>query len=71
VLDRAADGLQLAIADDGVGLDPLRQAETGHAGLAGSRELVVSMGGSWLLEAAPGCGTRVVATLPWQDAEAA
>lgn len=68
VLERTGDALRLAIEDDGVGFDVRRQETNGHAGLLGIRELVATMGGSWSLEAAPGFGTRIAATLPWKDA---
>ncbi|MGZ4334985.1 MAG: sensor histidine kinase, partial [Gaiellaceae bacterium] len=71
VLERNGAALRLAIEDDGVGFDVRRHASNGHAGLLGVRELVASMGGSWSLEAAPGFGTRIAATLPWKDARAA
>ena len=49
--------LRLCIEDDGVGFDP---ASPGAGiGLAGMRERAAWLGGSFAVDSAPGCGTRV------------
>jgi two-component system NarL family sensor kinase len=55
------DGLQLEITDDGVGL-PIEP----HAGvgLLSMRERAAEVGGSCMIETAPGQGTRVLVKLP-------
>lgn len=59
----------LDVQDDGVGFDAgngacQREPLAGGFGLAAMRERVASLGGSLLVETAPGEGTTVVATLP-------
>ena len=49
------------MTDDGVGLSPMRHA---GVGLVSMRERAEELGGSCLVEPAPGGGTRVVAELP-------
>ena len=55
--------LQLAVEDDGCGLDPAALGTQGH-GLIGIRERVALYGGSVDVRAGAGRGTRLVATLP-------
>jgi signal transduction histidine kinase len=67
VSTRAIDGgLQLAICDDGVGFDPLRQREKPSLGLASMRERVRLLDGNLDIESAPGQGTTVLAWVPLQ-----
>jgi two-component system sensor histidine kinase UhpB len=64
-IDVRADAAQLAVEvrDDGVGLaDDWRKP--GHFGIRGMCERARVLGGDVVVEAAPGGGTRVVATLP-------
>jgi signal transduction histidine kinase len=58
---RVGRALRLAVTDDGVGLSPMRHA---GVGLVSMRERAEELGGSCLVEPAPGGGTRVVAELP-------
>jgi len=54
---------EISVRDDGVGFDPsVRRAST-H-GLLGMRYRVEAEGGRFMLESAPGQGTRIRATLP-------
>ncbi|MCE3263062.1 MAG: sensor histidine kinase [Pseudoduganella sp.] len=57
---RRADALHIDVADDGVGFDPARTAD--GVGLAGMRERVQALGGSFAMDCAS--GTRIAITLP-------
>jgi signal transduction histidine kinase len=58
-----ADGRTIVrVHDDGQGFDP--SAAPGGFGLAGMRERVELLGGTLVIEAAPGAGTTVIARLP-------
>ena len=56
----------LSVADNGVGFTaaPELSALGGHWGLLGMRERIESLGGTLLVDAAAGRGTRIVAELP-------
>jgi signal transduction histidine kinase len=56
------DGLRLEITDDGIGLPDSRHV---GVGLHSMRERVEELGGTFVIEAAPGGGTRVCACLPY------
>lgn len=57
-----AGGVVIAVRDDGPGFDPAQA--TWGAGFAAIDSRVQLAGGSWSVEAAPGAGTCVRATLP-------
>jgi two-component system sensor histidine kinase DegS len=57
------DELYLTISDAGSGFDP-SQVKTTRYGLTGMKERARLLGGSTLIESAPGKGTRVQLTLP-------
>lgn len=57
---RHAGTLRIMVADDGVGFDPARTAA--GVGLAGMRERVQALGGSFAMDCAS--GTRIAITLP-------
>jgi len=54
----------VTVEDDGVGWDGKASREGLHFGLQTMRERAEGLGGRLEIEAAPGRGTRVVATLP-------
>jgi signal transduction histidine kinase len=59
--------VQLSIEDDGVGFDPEQQRSGAHhdgLGLLGMRERVTRIGGTCVVDSAPGRGTRVLVRLP-------
>jgi signal transduction histidine kinase len=58
------DGLLLAVRDNGVGFDPVRQRESMHLGLASMRERVRLLNGTLDIESTPGRGTTIVAWVP-------
>jgi two-component system NarL family sensor kinase len=63
----AADGVELAVRDDGTGFDERRRAEAlleGHVGLASCARRVEAAGGELVVEARRGGGTSVRAWLP-------
>ncbi len=63
-LDRAGDGVQVLIRDDGVGFESRHGVERGHYGLASMRARARRLGGSLGVAGGPGRGTTVTAWLP-------
>jgi len=67
-LSRTESALELTVRDDGVGFDASRTlaqaAGQGHLGLLGMRERVEILGGSVVVDSAPGRGTRIRVSLP-------
>jgi signal transduction histidine kinase len=67
-LEQLADGVRLAIVDDGDGFDVshtvVAAARRGRLGLVGMSERVRLLGGSFSLTSSFGTGTQIVATLP-------
>ena len=62
-----ADDLKLEILDDGMGLATGRNGKRG-LGLLSMRERALELGGTCVIEPAPGGGTRVLASIPLQEA---
>jgi signal transduction histidine kinase len=61
----SVDGLKLIVQDDGVGFELDRAlTQPGSHGIAGMRQRIVGLGGSFDITTAPGRGTIVEATLP-------
>jgi signal transduction histidine kinase len=58
------DVVALDVLDDGSGFDPDRVADGGGFGLTGMRRRVVRLGGTFVVESAPGEGTAVSASVP-------
>ncbi len=56
--------LRLEIADDGAGFDAAAAAPAGHRGLDNMRRRAEALGGTLLVESAPGHGTRIIVALP-------
>ena len=68
-LSKNCDGIELAISDDGVGMNPaqlLRAGADGTLGLTSMRERAELTGGSFFIESAPGEGTTIRACWPIQ-----
>jgi signal transduction histidine kinase len=63
-LERTGDGLQLSIADDGVGIADLEYAKRLSHGLAGMMHRVRSVGGSFDVRSQLGKGTRIDVFVP-------
>ena len=55
--------IALAVQDDGVGFDPVRNGGAGH-GLSNMQARAAAVGGTVRIESAPGKGTRVLLSLP-------
>jgi signal transduction histidine kinase len=73
-LNYGADAVIVTIADDGLGFDarttgPIAESH-GHFGLLGMRERAEAVGGTLALESAPGAGTMIIATVPYQASRA-
>lgn len=60
------DQLQVVVADDGRGFTAGGQQNSGarSLGLTSMRERAESLGGTFQVDSQPGCGTRVMATIP-------
>jgi signal transduction histidine kinase len=72
VLLEGGDGsLHIEVADSGGGFDPHSVPQDGHLGLAGMRERVQVLGGTFRVDTAPEQGTRVTATLRLNESEIA
>jgi two-component system sensor histidine kinase NreB len=64
------DLLALEVLDEGPGFVPQSSATfNGHLGLAGMRERVESLGGTFSVKSEIGKGTQVTARLPLQGEE--
>jgi ligand-binding sensor domain-containing protein/signal transduction histidine kinase len=61
-----AGHISMHIADDGAGFDPdaILAVPGVHFGIIGMRERIEDLGGSFLLQSAPGKGTRLSAEIP-------
>jgi signal transduction histidine kinase len=55
------------VSDNGKGFDLQMAGQDGHLGLAGMRERVELLGGTFILETAPGQGARVCVTIPLEQ----
>ncbi|CAM3408468.1 two-component sensor histidine kinase [Pseudomonas floridensis] len=65
-IERQPPGLSVFIADDGAGFDPAANGmREDQNGLAGMRERVLLLDGSWSLHSSPGFGTRIDLLFPW------
>ncbi|MEZ4588381.1 MAG: GAF domain-containing sensor histidine kinase [Gemmatimonadales bacterium] len=62
VLERSGGLVEVAVRDDGRGFDP--ESADGGFGLVGMRERVELAGGELRIEAAPGRGSTIAATIP-------
>ena len=56
--------LLVEVADGGRGFDPRTAGAEGHLGIAGMRERVEILGGTFSVQSAPARGTVVRASLP-------
>lgn len=66
-LARTPAGVELTVADDGVGMAPGRVAAAladGHVGLASTRQRIEAAGGAFELRSEPGAGTTIRVTVP-------
>ena len=63
-LSIAGGQLNVTVRDSGPGFDPVGVSTEGHLGLAGMRERVEILGGSFQLQTGPGKGTVINVSLP-------
>jgi signal transduction histidine kinase len=70
VLERTDRGLQLVVADDGVGIADLERAKRSSHGFAGMIHRVRSVSGTFKMKSRPGEGTRIEVFVPLQAAAA-
>ncbi|MBX3031644.1 MAG: GAF domain-containing sensor histidine kinase [Chloroflexi bacterium] len=68
-LSTDADGLELAVIDDGRGFDAARATPGGHHGIANMRARATAVGATLDLTSEPGSGTQVRLRRPWPQAE--
>jgi signal transduction histidine kinase len=64
-------GLQIVIADNGVGFDPAAPRGLGHQGLRNIRTRAISIGATVQVESRPGAGTRIIVRVPGARSESA
>ena len=64
-LTESHGGIDLEVADDGVGFDPEAAIQGTAVGLVGIRERVRSAGGTVAFDSRPGGGTRILARVPF------
>jgi signal transduction histidine kinase len=56
-----ADSVEVTVADSGAGFDPAAKSNTDRLGLAGLRDRIVSLGGTFTIRSSPGIGCRLIA----------
>jgi PAS domain S-box-containing protein len=61
------DRVMVMVEDDGVGFEPERVRRGDHFGLLGIRERAEALGGTLILESAPGMGTTIVVEVASAD----
>src|SRR5262249_190433 len=59
-----ADGIQLEVADEGVGFDPEAALKSHGLGLIGMRERIKLVDGECTIDSQPGAGTRIRVSVP-------
>jgi signal transduction histidine kinase len=59
-----ADGLDLEIADNGVGFDTYAPRSLGHQGLLNIRARAIGIGATPIVDSEPGAGTRIILRVP-------
>jgi signal transduction histidine kinase len=62
-VSHAAGNVDVRIADNGQGFNPTEVAGAGHLGLAGMRERIEILGGTFSVNSAAGVGTSIHARL--------
>jgi signal transduction histidine kinase len=60
----STDAVHMEITDDGLGLWRESPIERGHHGIGNMRARAEALGGTFLLDSAPGAGTRIIVTVP-------
>ena len=63
-IERAPDGLRLAVTDDGVGIEDIERARKQSHGLSGMSQRARALGGTFAVRSRKGEGTRMEAFVP-------
>jgi len=64
LLERRGSRVVTIVEDNGVGFDSHAVAQSGHLGLFGMQERAEMLGGTLVVESAPGAGTTVLVEVP-------
>jgi signal transduction histidine kinase len=67
LLERRGDRVIAIVEDNGLGFDPAAIEQTGRLGLLGIQERADMLGGSVVIESAPGSGTTLFVEVPYAD----
>jgi signal transduction histidine kinase len=62
-------GLEITIADNGSGFDPVAARGLGHQGLRNMRTRAIGIGATLAVDSRPGAGTRIIVRVPGARAE--
>ena len=62
-----SDGCQATLRDNGVGFEPAASESSSHYGLKGMRGRIEKLGGEIRLDTAPGKGTEIKITVPFDE----
>ncbi|HSW42721.1 MAG TPA: GAF domain-containing sensor histidine kinase [Patescibacteria group bacterium] len=57
-------GVEIVVADNGIGFDPAAPRGSGHQGLRNMRTRAISIGATLLVDSHPGAGTRIIVRVP-------
>jgi len=67
-LSRDKNGCEAKLSDNGVGFDPSAVDGSSHYGLKGMKERIHKLGGKFTVKSAPGKGTEIEITIPFEQA---
>jgi two-component system nitrate/nitrite sensor histidine kinase NarX len=62
-------GLEITIADNGTGFDPVAARGLGHQGLRNMRTRAIGIGATLVVDSRPGTGTRIIVRVPGARSE--
>jgi signal transduction histidine kinase len=65
-LKKTPDGCEAGLRDNGVGFDAAATEGSSHYGLKGMRERIRKIGGEFAVDSAPGKGTHIKITIPFE-----
>jgi len=66
LLRKTSHAWEASLSDNGVGFDPASSGAGGHYGLKGMNERIRKIGGELTLRTAPGKGTAITITIPFE-----
>jgi len=67
-LSRDKNGCEAKLSDNGVGFDPSAVDGSSHYGLKGMKERIHKLGGKFTVKSAPGKGTEIEISVPFEQA---